>query len=176
MYQNLNDGAAQWVTTDAFRSDGDGRIVEHWDVIEEYHEPLPDAPDQVLGQFEVRDPHKTQQNKAIVRRFLVDSMQNHEHGAVGRYVADDLVQHDPVIGQGRAAWADYLRDHDVTYDFVFKVLGSGDHVAAYSQVLIDGTAYALFDLFRLEDGFIVEHWDNKEVVPPRAELANSGKF
>ena len=31
VYQSLNDGAAQWVTTDIFRSDADGRIVEHWD-------------------------------------------------------------------------------------------------------------------------------------------------
>ena len=176
VYQSLNDGAAQWVTTDIFRSDADGRIVEHWDVIEEYHEPAPGSPDQVLGAFEPRDLDQTERNKAIVRRFLVDAMQNHDAGALDRRVAEGVVRHDPVIGQGRDAWARYLHEHDVIYAFVFKVVGSGDHVAAYSQVLIDGTAYALFDLFRLEDGRIVEHWDNKEVVPPRAELANSGKF
>lgn len=176
VYQSLNDGAARWVTTDVFRSDREGRIVEHWDVIEEYREPALGMPDQVLGAFEVHDRDQTERNKAVVRRFLVEAMQNHEAGALGRHVAEGVVQHDPAIGQGRDAWADYLRRHDVAYDFVFKVLGSGDHVAAYSQVLADGTAYALFDLFRLEDGAIVEHWDNKEVVPSRMELANSGKF
>ena len=64
----------------------------------------------------------------------------------------------------------------MTYDFVFKVVGSGDYVATYSQVLLDGMPYAYFDLFRLQDGRVVEHWTNKEVVPPREELTNSGKF
>lgn len=36
--------------------------------------------------------------------------------------------------------------------------------------------FALFDIFRIEDGKIAEHWDVAEPVPPRAELANSGKF
>lgn len=29
VYQNLNHGAAPWVTTDIFRAEQDGRIVEH---------------------------------------------------------------------------------------------------------------------------------------------------
>ena len=31
VHQFLNGGEAQWVTTDTFRSDENGRIVEHWD-------------------------------------------------------------------------------------------------------------------------------------------------
>ena len=36
VHQYLNGGEAQWVTTDTFRADENGRIVEHWDVIDEY--------------------------------------------------------------------------------------------------------------------------------------------
>ena len=32
-YQNINDGEAEWITTDFFDSDENGKIVEHWDVI-----------------------------------------------------------------------------------------------------------------------------------------------
>ena len=35
---------------------------------------------------------------------------------------------------------------------------------------------AVFDIWRLEDGLIVEHWDNMEPLHDPGELANSGKF
>lgn len=36
--------------------------------------------------------------------------------------------------------------------------------------------YAVFDLFRIEDGLIVEHWDNMEPLPRGEALVNQGKF
>lgn len=36
--------------------------------------------------------------------------------------------------------------------------------------------YAHFDIYRLKDGKIVEHWDNKEVMPDKQDLTNLGKF
>ncbi len=39
VHQKLNDGAAEWVTAH-FRSDENGCIVEHWDVIDAYQKPL----------------------------------------------------------------------------------------------------------------------------------------
>ena len=44
------------------------------------------------------------------------------------------------------------------------------------QAQIDGDAYAQYDIFRLENGKIVEHWDNKEVMPKVEDLTNRGKF
>jgi predicted SnoaL-like aldol condensation-catalyzing enzyme len=96
--------------------------------------------------------------------------------AFGKFVAEDVIQHDARIGQGRAFWRTYAEVHDVRYDFVFKVVGESNWVAAYSKADIDGVECALFDIFRIEDGRIAEHWDVAEPVPPRAELANSGKF
>jgi hypothetical protein len=39
VHQYLNGEEAQWVTTDTFRTDENGRIVEHWDVIDYYRTP-----------------------------------------------------------------------------------------------------------------------------------------
>ena len=44
------------------------------------------------------------------------------------------------------------------------------------QNQIDGDACAQCDIFRLENGKIVEHWDNKEVMPKVEDLTNRGKF
>ena len=49
-------------------------------------------------------------------------------------------------------------------------------MVSYGQTQIGGLAYARYDIFRLENGKIVEHWDNKEVMPKVEDLANRGKF
>lgn len=46
----------------------------------------------------------------------------------------------------------------------------------YGQTQIDGVAYAQYDNFRLDNGKIVEHWNNKEVIPKVEYLTNRGKF
>ena len=49
-------------------------------------------------------------------------------------------------------------------------------MVSYSQTQIDGLACAQYDIFRLENGKIVEHWDNKEVMSKVEDLTNRGKF
>ena len=49
-------------------------------------------------------------------------------------------------------------------------------MVSYGQTQIDGLAYDQYDIFRLKDGIIVEHWDNKEVMPKVEDLTNRGKF
>ena len=49
-------------------------------------------------------------------------------------------------------------------------------MVSYGQTQIDGLAYARYAIFRLENGKIVEHWDNKEVIPKVEDLTNRGKF
>ena len=44
------------------------------------------------------------------------------------------------------------------------------------QTQIDGDACAQCDIFRLENGKIVEYWDNKEVLPKIESLINRDEF
>lgn len=175
VHQTLNEGAAEWITADIFRSDSSGRIVEHWDVIDAYPKE-PNQQDPIYGEFQLEDLDKTEENKKQVRRFLVDVFQNGELDKLETYLAEDLIQHNQEIGQGSQAYKDYILEQAVTYEFVFKVMGQGNHVVAYSKVNLGGQDYAYFDIYRLENGKIVEHWDNKESMPAKEELTNLGKF
>ena len=115
----------------------------------------------MLGDFAPNGAIDAEKSKAIVRRFLTETMQNRNLGALDTYVTAGVVQHDPALGQGVAGWRNWLVEHDVSYDFVFKVVGTGDYVATYSQALVDGVPYAYFDLFRLEGERIepeAKHW------------------
>ncbi len=179
VYQDIDNGSAKWVTTDLFDTDENDKIIEHWDVIAAYKEPgeAVSGNDMILGDFELKDPDKTEKNKALIRSFLVDIFQNGNHDKVGNYISSEkYIQHNPAIPNGIEAIKQFLANQDFIYDFVFNVIGQGDHVVSYSKATFDGQELAVFDIFRIENGKIVEHWDNMEPIPPRSEWANTGKF
>ena len=64
------------------------------------------------------------------------------------------------------------------YHKLHKVLGQGNYVLTLSEgVFGKGEPTAFYDLFRLEDGLIVEHWDVISTIPPQTEWKNTnGKF
>ena len=64
----------------------------------------------------------------------------------------------------------------LVYREIHRVCAQGNFVAVLSEVALDGAPYAQGDLFRVDDDMIVEHWSGAELVAPRADWANSGKF
>lgn len=64
----------------------------------------------------------------------------------------------------------------IRYDEIFKVIGQGNFVVSLSKMTMGEKTMAVFDLFRLANGRIVEHWDAIEEIAPVEEWVNSGKF
>ena len=64
------------------------------------------------------------------------------------------------------------------YEKVHKVLGEGNFVLTLSEGKFGkGDHVAYYDLFRLENGQIVEHWDVIQPIPVKSEWKNeNGKF
>lgn len=179
VYQDIDKGEAKWVTTDLFDTNENDKLVEHWDVIAAYKEKNEtiSGNDMILGDFELKDLHKTEENKALVRSFFVDVFQNANHNNLEKYVSPEkYIQHNPNVPDGIEAVKHFLATQDFNYDFIFKVIGEGDHVVSYSKATFNGQELAVFDIFRIENGKIVEHWDNMEPIPAREEWANTGKF
>lgn len=57
------------------------------------------------------------------------------------------------------------------------ILGEGNFVPAVSEGQFLGKHAAFYDLFRIESGKIVEHWDTIEEIPAASEWKNdTGKF
>ena len=177
VFQDIDDGAAQWVTTDMFDTDEENKVIEHWDVIAAYTPQSASGRDVIFGEFEVIDLEKTEENKALVRSFLVDVFQNANHDKLDHYISDQTyLQHNPNVPDGIEALRDFVSSGKFNYDFVFRVIGQGNYTVSYSKATYDGQAYAVFDIFRIENGKIVEHWDNMEPIPPRDQWTNTGKF
>jgi predicted SnoaL-like aldol condensation-catalyzing enzyme len=63
------------------------------------------------------------------------------------------------------------------YDRIHKVLGEGNFVLVASEGTIAGQHTSFFDLFRVENGKIAEHWDTIEAILAKDQWKNSnGKF
>lgn len=179
-YQSLNDGEAEWVTLDFFDTDNDDRIIEHWDVIAPYSAETPSGHTSVDGPTEIQDLEQTDANKALVRAMITDVlMEGGDPHNVDRYIsADHYAQHNREVADG----LDHLRplvladDRSLVYDEIVLLVGQGNFVATLCRARWEGAPYAQADLFRIEDGLIVEHWDAAEPIGPEEEWVNSGKF
>ncbi|MBX2862967.1 MAG: hypothetical protein KTR27_05385 [Leptolyngbyaceae cyanobacterium MAG.088] len=167
-FQDINNGDAKWVTTDLFDTDQDDKIIEHWDVISAF-EANADA-DQIDGPTQIQDIGATDDNKEIVRDFMCNVMVLGQKDQLESYLnRDALILHSsPDVAPFESSVG--------TYDQVFKIVGQGNFVVAYSRLQQKDQEIARFDIFRLQNGKIVELWVNQEPVPPKQEWVNGGKF
>ncbi|PLX36330.1 MAG: hypothetical protein C0606_16710 [Hyphomicrobiales bacterium] len=182
VYQSLNDGEAQWVTADLFDTDENDRIVEHWDVIAEYVWPTASGRSMVDGPTEIEDLDKTDENKAIVQGFVDDVLMGGKVDKVTDYISTEQYdQHNPEVKDGLAGFGEHLKEvmqsgKPAKYVKVHHLVGQGNFVVIFSEVKQGDDDWAFFDIFRLKDGKIVEHWDVQEKILPPDQWNNSGKF
>ncbi|MEO0370521.1 MAG: nuclear transport factor 2 family protein [Pseudomonadota bacterium] len=176
-YQSLNDGAAQWVTMDMFYTDADGLILEHWDTIAPFVAKTASGEDMVGGTTKVDGAADTDASKDLVLEFTKQVLQEGDHGKLGTFVAPDVIQRAPQIGAGLAGFEVWLGSQDAgRYEMLFQLMGQGDLVVTYGKRHARGKDIAVFDVYRVANGLIVEHWMNEEQIGPRETWGNSGKF
>ncbi len=168
---------------DIFRFE-DGKIVEHWDNLQDTPaSPNPSGHSMIDGATLIIDQTQTSVNKSLVRNFVEDILVNGRMEKLTSYFdGDDYIQHNPLIpdqlsGLGKAIgeWAEL--GITMKYDTIHQVLGEGNFVLVVSEGHLGGIHNAFYDLFRVENGKIAEHWDVIEAIPAKAQWKNeNGKF
>ena len=167
---------------DVFRFEK-GLIVEHWDNLQETVAKTPSGHTMIDGPTEPAAHGKTAANKALVLAFVNDILINGKmEKLAGYYDGDNYIQHNPMIpdkvsGLGAALQAMAKQGITLKYSKTHKVLGEGNFVLAMSEGQLGGRHNAFYDLFRVENGKIAEHWDVIQPIPPKEEWRNgNGKF
>ena len=176
-------GAGEQVAFDIFRFDTEGKIAEHWDNLTAKAAPNPSGRTQTDGTMEINDLDKTEENREIVKNFLYDVMQGNNSAKTPDYFdGDTYIQHntgiaDGLSGLGAALEALGKQGIQMIYDKVHQVLAQGNFVLAVSEGTFGGAATSYYDLWRIENGKIAEHWDVMETIAPKDTWQNqNGKF
>lgn len=177
-------GAGEQVAFDIFRFDEDGEIAEHWDNLTALAaEPNPSGHTQTDGTMEITDLDKTEENRKLVEDFLYDVMQGNNLDKTPDYFdGDTYIQHntgiaDGVSGLNAALGAMAEQGISMVYDEVHMVLAQGNFVLAVSEGTFGGEPTSYYDLWRVENGKIAEHWDVMETIADQSTWQNeNGKF
>ena len=159
---------------DVFRFE-DEKVVEHWAFSALEAPPNASGHTQIDGPTEPTHPEETDENKKIVRGYYETFHIGGDHSGTERYFAGDLmIRHEPGVRDGVSEFL-----HDVeelmkhrTIDEIRLLVGQGDLVFVAARGTHEGDACAYIDLYRVEDGKIVEHWGFPEMVPPREQWRN----
>ncbi|KAB2348895.1 nuclear transport factor 2 family protein [Actinomadura rudentiformis] len=120
-------------------------------------------------------------NKQTVLDFYEAAFNAKDFDAVSRVVGDRYIQHNPLIADGVDGLQARLRDLKDAYPAlrvsVQRLVAEDDHVVAHVHaVRVPGQrGTAIIDIFKLEDGKLVEHWDVLQEIPEEA-LNQNGMF
>jgi len=176
------DFASRKIGFEVFRFE-DGQAVEHWDNIQARKGPNESGRTMVDGPTEAVDLELTESNRALVRSFVEVVLVDRHLDRLRDFVDEDTyAEHNPRMGDGMSVLRSALETEDeggprINYRRVHRVLAEGSFVLCISEGNYGGIHTAFYDLFRLANGKIVEHWDTTEKIAPRKEWKNdNGKF
>ena len=163
----------------------DGLAVEHWDNLQHKHRsPNPSGHTMIDGPTEVSDLDKTEANRELVRSFVDEVLINGQLDRLAHYIdAGGYTEHNPHMSDGLAALRSALAEtapdgkRKIQYERTHRLLAEGNFLLCVSEGFRNGVHSSFYDLFRLSEGRLVEHWDTTDAIPPRTEWKNdNGKF
>ncbi|BBB26344.1 nuclear transport factor 2 family protein [Amphritea japonica] len=161
----------------------DGQAVEHWDNIQKRQGPNASGHSMVDGESELTDRHLTEINREMVKSFVENILIKRQLDKLDNYLSDGkLTQHSPYLTDGAESLSSALnfkseQGYTLRYDRLHRILAEGNFVLTVSEGSREGNHSSFYDLYRVAEGCIAEHWDTVETVPPRSEWKNNnGKF
>lgn len=119
-------------------------------------------------------------NKATVRAFYEMAFRDHQPTKAAQvYIGDKYIQHNPRVPNGAAAFhgffEKYFKDNPSASATIKRIVAEGELVVlhVHAKANPDDRGRAIVDVFRVENGKIVEHWDVIQEVLERSANGNT---
>jgi len=169
---STSGGPSADVHFDLFRVDAE-LVVEHWSAHQSSAAPNPAGRTLVDGPTDITDRDRTTENRKLVQRLMTEVFGVGAFDQFPTFTKDGAyLQHNPALGDGVAAIQGLMASLSppggaaFRYHATHKVVADGNFVLAQSEGRIGSSVVAYYDLFRVADGAIAEHWDVVAPVPP----------
>lgn len=131
-----------------------------------------------MTSVQAADAQQQDANKKNVVEFYEKALNQKDFEAASRYLGPRYTQHNPVAAdgpEGLKAFIQFLRDKfPNSRSEIKRVFADGDYVIVHVHAIREpGTrGRAIIDIFKLENGKVVEHWDVAQDIPEKAANSN----
>ena len=125
------------------------------------------------------DAQQMEANKKAVVEFYDLAINKKDFDAASKFIGPRYVQHNPRAAdgpEGLKAFLAFLREKFPDYHSEIKrVFADGDYVIVHvHNVPTPGSrGAAIIDIFKLENGKVVEHWDVRQEIPEQSANSNT---
>lgn len=125
------------------------------------------------------DASQMDANKKVVVEFYDAAINQKNFEAASKFLGLRYTQHNPRAAdgpEGLKGFLAFLREKFPDYHSEIKrVFADGDYVIlhVHNVPTAGSRGNAIIDIFKLENGKIVEHWDVRQEIPEQAANANT---
>src|SRR5664279_4502483 len=124
------------------------------------------------------DPVRQEANKKTVLEFYEQGLNRKDFDAAAKFIGPRYVQHNPTAPdgpEGLKAFLNFLREKfPDSHSEIKRAFAEGDYVILHVHSVREkgSRGRAIVDIFKLEDGKIVEHWDVVQDIPEKSANGN----
>ncbi len=116
-------------------------------------------------------------NKKMIVDYYDLALNKRDFAAARGYIGDRYTQHNPDVENGPEGLAKFVEWINVELPHLsvefLRIIADGDFILMHNRGSNSPGTKAVVDIFRIDQGKVVEHWDVLQDVPAEAKNANT---